>query len=178
MKKKVVIIASLFFLMAGCAALGTFEEREQIYGKEIPIITKSFASKQMAPGETWKVYLTASDPGGDMNYIVASIEQPGKEAYPPSYTKIAEGLRKELSGYVYLNTMGIEGLNFGNITLHLQIKDKAGHLSAPASFPLSFNYRDKQEKPPSGEFKEVDLGPIMIKLKPFMYDTDKSVSWE
>jgi len=177
MYKKLAIVISLLFLLASCAALDPIEIREQKYGKSIPVISESFASKELRVGDTWKVYLNASDPDGDMRYIVAIIEQPGKEAYPPSYTRIKEENQKSFSGYVYLNTIGVEGFDYGIITLHIQIQDKAGHLSKPVSFPLTFTQRAKQEEPPQGIFKDTALGPIMIKLKPPYYDTDKGVSW-
>jgi len=165
MNRKILALVILPFLTLGCAALEPIEVREKTYGKGVPVITQSFASKQMRPGDTWKVYLNASDPDVDMKNIVCTIEQPGIGTYPVSFTRIKEANRKELSGYIYLNTVGIQGLNFVNITLTVQVQDKAGHLSQPAVFPLSFNLRFEQETPPAGTFLEKDLGPIMITLR-------------
>lgn len=173
MYKKLTIIVSLLFLMAGCAALDPVEVREQKYGKSIPIISESFASKQIKPGDTWKVYLKAYDPDGDMQNIVCVIDQAGKGVYPVSRTKIREEDRKELSGFVYLFTAGIQGLNYVPLTLTVQIEDKAGHFSQPVSFPLYINNVSNQEKPPSGVFQEKELGPILINLRPLGEDGDK-----
>ena len=165
MYKKIIAVVALLFLTMGCAALGGMEVREEKYGKSIPVITQSFASKQLRPGDTWKVYLTASDPDGDMRYIVSTIDQPGKETYPVTFTKIKEGYGKDLAGYIYLNTVGIQGLNFVSLTLTVQIQDKAGHFSRPAVFPLSLSFSSQQQTPSPGIFPEKDLGPIMITLR-------------
>jgi len=171
MKKRILAGMLVLLLMTGCATITMmgFEEKEKTYGKEAPVITETFASKQMRPGDTWKVYLKASDPGGDMHKIVAVVNQPGLGPYPASYTKIQEGNGKELSGYIYLNTSGPYGSewqNFLSFLVTVQIQDRAGHSSEPVSFPLSFQSRYTQEPPPPGKFKEQDLGPIMVVLRP------------
>jgi hypothetical protein len=165
MKKKFLALSILLSLTAGCLAMEPIEVREGIYGKGVPVITQSFASLKIRPGDTWKVYLKASDPDGDMRYIVSVIEQPGIGIYPLSYTRIAEGNRKDLSGYLYLTTIDVQGLNLVNLSLTVQIQDRAGHYSKPVSFPLSFNHRYRQELPPVDVFPEKNLGPILIRLR-------------
>jgi hypothetical protein len=135
--------------------------------KGIPQIVQSFATKELRPGDVWKVYLKASDPEGKMKYITATISQPGVGSYPVSMTKIKEENEKELSGYVYLNTDPIRLARFFNLTLTLtvNIKDDKGKFSKPAVFPLSFVGKPAPEAPPEGIFKEQDLGPIMVTLR-------------
>jgi hypothetical protein len=130
----------------------------------VPVIRQSFTSPHIRLGEPWKVYLNASDPDGDMQTIVCTLEQPGVGVYPASFTKIPVGAQKNLSGYVYLNTSGAQGLNFIKLVLTVQIQDKAGNYSTPVSFPITFDPRSRQEGPPPGVFQENDLGPIMITL--------------
>jgi len=169
MKNRIIGGMAVLLLIAGCATMMSFEEKEKTYGKESSVITETFASKQLRPGDTWKIYLKASDPGGDMHKIVAVVNQPGLGPYPASYTKIQEGNSKELSGYVYLNTSGPYGTewqNFLSFSVTVQIQDRAGHSSEPVSFPLSFQSRYTQEPPPPEKFKEQDLGPIMVVLRP------------
>jgi hypothetical protein len=177
MKKKWVALMLFPLFLAGCLAMEPLQVREATYGKNLPAITNSFAAKEIYPGETWKVYINAQDPDGDMKNIVCVIEQPGVGVYPVSITRIREGDRKELSGYVTLFTAFTQGLNLVNLTLTLQIQDEAGHYSAPVSFPLSFNNRYHQEPPPPGVFQDKDLGPIMLHLRTIgdgqnMYDDD------
>lgn len=132
--------------------------------KGIPVITESYAPREIRLGDTWKVYLQASDPDGDMKAVYCFLEQPGPGPYPVSITRIPEDQRRELSGFLFLNTGGVAGFPFGNLLLKLQIQDLAGNYSEPVSFSLSFNPRAQQEEAPPGLFQDKELGPIMITL--------------
>jgi hypothetical protein len=160
-----VVLLSLALGAFGCTGLEPIETREAIYGKASPLIHKSYAATQIWPGDTWKVYLIASDPDGDMKNLVCTIDQPGVGVYPVSLTRIAEGHRKEISGYLHLNTMSFESLTFVTLNLTVQVQDMAGHYSQPAAFSLLLSPYGQQEPPPPGVFQEVNLGPIMIRLR-------------
>ena len=158
----------LYFLAAGitgCATLQPIEVGETKHEKAVPVIRQSFASQQIRPGDTWKIYLNAFHPDGDMKNFVCIIDQPGMASYPVSFTRIKKENRKNLSGYIYLNTMSPYDLNFVNISLTVQIQDHTGHYSQPTVFPLSFHSSARQEPPPPGIFQNKDLGPIMINLR-------------
>lgn len=153
----------------GCSGIMmSMEKKEEVYGKEPPIITDFFASKEMRPGDTWKVYLKASDPGADMDYILATVFLVGRKVYPVSFIKVRGETSKEINGYIYLNTLvpGYEFLNFSSLNLTVQVRDKVGHFSQPVEFPLSFHPRAFQDPLSSGVFKDRTLGPVMITLKP------------
>ncbi len=130
-----------------------------------PVISQSFACPQIAPGGVWKVYLKASDANGEMKEFVCTIQQPGVGTYPVSITRIKEENRNRLSGYLYLNVNAFRNLDFVELTLTVQVRDRAGQFSVPVKFPLSINSRYSQEPPPEGVFQETDLGPIMIDLR-------------
>jgi hypothetical protein len=170
MKRWLAVVMLLFWAM-GCASFESMSVREEKYGKAVPAITASFASKQMRRGDTWRVYLNASDPDGDMKAIVCTIDQPGVGTYPVSNVRILEQDRKELSGYLTLNTVGAKISEFTNIQLTIQIQDLGGHSSVPVSFPLTLQQGMGQEQPPQGTFQEKDLGPIMITLRAPGYDS-------
>ena len=173
MKNGIVTGLVTLLLTAGCATMMSFEEKEKIYGKEAPVITETYASQQINPGDTWKVYLKASDPDGDMESIVATVQMVGSGTHPVSFTRIMDGSRKELAGYVSLSTSNPSGdawLNNMTLTLTVQIKDRAGHLGKAVIFPLEFNRRYAQEPPLPGVFPEQYLGPIMITLRSFHDD--------
>lgn len=158
----------LLALLAGCAARDSLLVPERTQGNTAPVIVQVYAAPEIRPGDTWKVYLSAHDPDGDMRNIHASIRQPGMAAHPGTFLRIAEANRERLAGYVYLNTLGIQGLNFTTLTLSIELEDRAGYFSPPAVFPLSFNSGNsgaRQQTPPPGLFPEKDLGPIMIILK-------------
>jgi hypothetical protein len=129
-----------------------------------PVITRSFASPKLRPGETWRVYLIASDPKGEMKKIVCTIMQPGVGEYPISFTRIGWDSRQELNGYIYLVTPRFSKLDFSSLTLTVQIQDAAGQYSKAINFPLTFNDLYTQEPPPQGVFKEHDLGAILIRI--------------
>ncbi len=172
MERKFLAGFLLLFFLTGCLAMEPIEVREKTYGKDVPVISQSFASPKIRAGQTWKVYLTASDPDGDMKNIVSIIDQPGVGTYPVGITRIKKEDSRELSGYVYLNTPVSGGFDFVNLTLHIQIEDRAGHYSKPVSFPLNFSTREQQEPVPQGLFKEKDLGPIMIQLRTILGGDD------
>jgi len=169
MKGKLFVIITLL-LLAGCAILGGMEEREKIYGRAIPVITESFASKQVSAGEDLRVYINASDPDGDMSDFLYHIEQAGVELYkyPIGFTKIKKDNQKDLSGYLYLSTSDVDSPI--NPTLILWVRDKAGHVSAPVKFRLQVVVPSQkqglipQETPPPGIFQDKNLGPIMSRL--------------
>ncbi|MDH4265058.1 MAG: hypothetical protein OEW45_05410 [Deltaproteobacteria bacterium] len=153
---------------AGEKGLATFESmtnNKEKKGKTTLVITQSFASRSLWLGDTWKVYLNASDPDGNMKYIVCTINQPGIGTSPASFTRIKEENRQELSGYIYLNTGGGYGLDLSSITLTVQIQDRSGNFSDSVSFPLQFQPGVRQEAPPQDTFQEIELGPIMITLQ-------------
>ena len=149
---------------------GITEAAEKAEGKAAPTITASFATSEIIPGATWKIYLKASDPNGDMRYIVATVKQAGVGVYPVSFTRIRPENRKELSGYVYLNTFSgsnYSSLLYYGLTLTIWVRDQGGNFSNPVEVPMTFGARvEAQQAPPGGAYKEQDLGPIMISLQP------------
>lgn len=163
-------LVGLFPVSFGCTGLEPIETREAIYGKASPLIHKSYAANQIRQGDNWKVYINASDSDGDMKNIVCTIEQPGVGIYPASIARIAEGQRKEISGFLYLSTQSVENLAFVTLSLSVQVQDMAGHFSQPALFPLRLTATEPQEPPPSGDFQEVNLGPILIRLRTIQED--------
>jgi hypothetical protein len=166
MNKKIVLAIGGLFLFASCLAMEPIQKREEVYGKNPPVITRSFAAKELRIGDTWKVYLKAQDPDGDMDKIECSVSQQGMGSYPGSIIALKEENRKEFSGFIYLSTQGVShDLNFSEITLTVHVRDKAGHSSEPAVvFPAALNLRAIQEASPKGVFQEKELGPIAIRL--------------
>jgi len=131
-----------------------------------PVVTQFFAAQEIRPGEPWKIYLRASDPGGEMKAIYATVDQPGRGPQSAGPIPVPQEQRRDLSGFLYLNTAGNPGSAFLNLTLTVQIQDRAGNYSHPISFPLALNPRAVQESPPLGVFEARALGPIMISLDP------------
>ena len=162
MGKKIEIAFLVFLSLAtGCATLQTTEISE----KATPVIAQSFASKQISPGETWKIYLKASSPNGEMRRIYAEINQPGMNPYPISIIRIKKEDQKELSGYISLNTANAESpMDAVNLTVTVHVQDRSGNFSQPVVFPFPMTPRSTQEAPPQGVFKEEALGALMVTL--------------
>jgi len=157
MNWKILAAFMIFLCIAmGCAALGLKEAE-----KATPVITQSFASKEVRLGETWKIYLNASDPNGEMIKISAIVDQTGQNN-PERITKVGKENGKEFSGYLNLSTASLANVLDGtSITLWVQVQDKSGNLSQPVVFPLTIKKVATQEVPPQGVFRERDLGPMV-----------------
>ncbi len=167
MNKKILAVFVILFVAMGYSTLMAAEGQEGANVKPVPVITQSFAAKEVWGGQTWKIYLNVSDSDGGLKNIYAVVDQVGVGQYPLAITRIKGQNPKELSGYVYLNTWTPYGtLEFIPLTLTIQVQDRAGHFSAPVVFPLFITNTapNHQEAPPQGVFKEEDLGPIMIEL--------------
>ena len=164
-KKRLVAIIGLL-LITGCAHFESMEGKEQKYGKAAPAIDQYFASAVMKQGENWKIYLKASDPDGDMNTIFSYLDSGSRRgSSAPSLVRLKDEDRKEFSGYLYWYP-GPQAEPFSEFVMTIQIQDKAGHYSLPISLAVSLRPSGRQEVPPEGAFKERDLGPIMIEVKP------------
>jgi hypothetical protein len=163
MNKKVFVAGIVMF----CLVVGfTAPAGSEVMAKGTPVITQAFASKEIKPGEAWKVYLNVSDPNGEMKNIFAVVYQAGVGEYPMSIIKVKEESRKQLSGYIYLPTSTAwYPMDYVNLTLRVEIQDRSGNFSAPAVFALSLSSRFSQEAPPQGVFQEQELGPVMVRLK-------------
>ena len=168
MNKKILAEGFVFL----CLAIGyATPARADVTGKAVPVITQSFASTKVWPGETWKVYLNASDPNGEIIKISAIVDQP-EQIYPEGITKVSKENGKELSGYLYLSTATLANVLDGtSITLWVQIQDRAGNFSQPAIFPLIIKSVATQAAPPQGVFKEGDLGPVVLTRKSSWMDS-------
>ena len=168
MNRKFLAAVFIFLCLAmGCATL--MSSKEEV--KATPVITQSFASREIRIGDTWKIYLNASDPNGEMTKISAIVDQP-EQIYPEGITKVSKENGKGFSGYLYLSTNSLANAPDGtSITLWVQIQDRAGNLSQPATFPLTLKSLATQEAPPQGVFREGDLGPVILTRKSSWIDS-------
>ncbi len=159
----------VFIAVGGCATMPVQSGQSPASAPSAPpipppVINKIYASPTLRPGETWRVYLIASDQYGLMKNIVSTIDQPGVGGYQPSITRIDPSRGKEINGYIYLPTSISDRLDNTTLTLTVQIQDTEGRYSNPAQFNLALNNTYQQEPPPPGVFQDNDLGPIMIRV--------------
>ena len=150
-------IAAVFFLGAFFALPGEIGSAQSLgdslrkqSGKP-PVITHSFASEQLHHGDTWRIYVAAEDPDGDMRRFVGVLEQVGYGTYPSSYASIKKKNRQELRGYLVFRSTSGTGLRVSEWTqlkLTLSIRDRGGNTSNRVVFPLVLSRGAKQPPPP------------------------------
>jgi hypothetical protein len=118
-----------------------------------PSIKHSFASKKVASGDYWKIYLEANDPDGDMKYFIYAIDQVGFGTYSPGSAWIKKQSRKDMRGYLRVffdarRRFGSGPSEWTQLNFTLYIKDEGGNASNKVVLPLVFSQGAKQEPPP------------------------------
>ena len=154
---RVIFILTLSFVITSCA---TVTERGTKPRGSPPAITNSFAATEVSHGDKWKIYVEASDPDGDMRRFVYKIGGggSGRGVY---YVPIRKADRERMLGYldVIIAPPQTAQAEWGNLTLTLYIRDRAGNSSEKVAFPVAMTRGGKQASPPSpfntGELKGV-----------------------
>ena len=155
----------------GCVSTLTQEQLEETYGTHPPVIDRYGAAQRVSAGRTWRLYLAAHDPDGDMDRVEFELDRPGQ---------VVREHRKELnsesagsfSGYFYLNIPMVSALRgqelLGtSLTMQCELIDKAGHRSkevtlpfqvvlSPVSQPVPENFTDRDVR---------NLGPVVIRFE-------------
>ena len=132
-----------------------------------PKILKYGAVNRLRQGQTWRVFVAAEDPNGDMEEIFFKLHQPGQGTYDDTRRLNGDDTRA-FSGYFYLNTPFAmsEGLWGRTLTLTFNIRDKVGLSSEIVSLPFKFVGTRVDQPLPVG-FTEDDvrsLGAIRIQI--------------
>ena len=167
---KVLLIPVLMALSLALNCCTTSPERGTEAGGSPPVITNSFASKELSPGDIWKIYVEANDPDGDMRQFVCVIKQVGYGSYSPDYVVIKGPHREKLKGYLRFFSRAGGGSRLGewtNLSLTLYIRDRGRKRSNKVVFPLTLSRGSKQGPPPPPfNTGQVDrLGTITTELK-------------
>ena len=162
-----LIPVTLFSLMTCCTPLG---HKETQPGGSPPVITNSFASKEIPHGDIWKIYVEAHDPDGDMRQFVCVFDRLGYGAHSPEYVIVKKQHREKMKGYLTFLSGAGGGLyvpEWTRLTLTVYIRDRAGLTSDKVVFPLVLSQGASQEPPPSPfDAGKLDrLGAIAYELK-------------
>ncbi len=136
------------------------------------MITRSYAPDKGAYGQTWKIYIEAEDPDGDMFKITSELQQEGVR-YRDSVDSIFVKKRdqKYLKGFLALDTYFLRepGLSVSpRLVLRVSITDKAGNESKTAVFHHEYAGMTSESASPPAPFDQGDipkLGNIMIEGK-------------
>jgi len=165
-----IILGGFFLgLAAGCVVVDqrSPQELEKAYGPNKPKVQDIFASKEVSPGEAWKIYLNASDPDGDMRFIQVSLWVPGGVLMPVRLD-VPASTGGELSGYLVLYTsdlpFSVQRFGGSEITIYVALEDRAGHVSERAITSTRLILGAKEGPPPAGKFQERYLGTVPVRF--------------
>ena len=175
-KKALYVISALLTLVLfvpfqGQAQLIPYEGGPTKPGMHAPIITHAFAVDRGYYGDTWKIYVEAEDPGGQMLRIASVVDQVGYGYYPTDWIYLKPQDEKHFKGYLQWNTYSNKARylpEWTQISLKVSVFDKNGNESNEVVFPFTFEVTPKQyvDKPPA-PFNQGDvprLGYIAIDL--------------
>jgi len=170
MSKKIYVLLALCILISGCASLTRCEKTSTSDKGQPPIILDSYAPSQIRPGATWRVYLRAKDPDGDMKETVQILMKGRSGHFKTSFVPLRAEHRAEMGGYFFFRTPSpaqadYSRLGFMGLTLRVAIRDCQENRSGYVEFPLHFTLEAAHDLPP--EWKDVadrSLGAIMFDL--------------
>jgi hypothetical protein len=142
-----------------------------------PVITNTYAVESGQYGYSWRIYIEAEDPDGDMYRIASVVDQTGFGSYPTDWINIKPQYRNHLKGYIQWNTFSSRGplSEWTRITLTLSIVDKAGNWSNEVVFPFEFVSGVKEQFKLPSPFDQGDL-PRLGYISIDLYDPTKDES--
>ena len=136
------IVLPVLFFGSTATGEGGYEYSEYRTGNaDAPIIEHVLAADDISPGTTWRLYLWASDPNGDISKVFYKVYQPGLENYDPGYMRVKPGADGKLQGYIYMNTVSMARSAGWQMyyTVKVNVVDAAGNHSLPKQFKVNFN---------------------------------------
>ena len=173
-----ICLTGLGLLLSGCSRPYQPAGLEG-YFEGAPKILRYGAVDRLKAGQTWRVYVAAEDPNGDMEAVVFELYQPGQGWYPEHDRRLKGEETRAFSGYFYLNTPGSwrEELWGLTLTLRFKIRDRVGCMSEVISLPLKFVGRRVEQPIPEGFTEETarPLGAILIDI--YREDKREGFGW-
>ena len=125
-----------------------------------PVLEKIWCSPEVTSGSLVKIYVKATDPEGDMRWVVVTAGR-GTQPVGSVPVRLSKEMRKELNGYLYWDSRGA-AMKETSGTVQILIEDWKGNESETKSLTVKLVPKGaKVEKPPA-DFKEVAIGPIML----------------
>jgi len=141
-------IMAIPLIVGSCA---TVAERETEPAGSPPVITHSFASEKLSHGDTWRIYVEANDPDGDMRHFVCVFKQVGYGYYSSEYVRIKKHHREKMKGYLTFYSGAGDGLllpEWTQLSLKVYIQDRGRNTTNKVVFPLVLSRGSKQGAPP------------------------------
>jgi hypothetical protein len=131
---KYLFVLTIFFIMMGF----NLQSHAQTKGSP-PVINFAWAQETIRQGNDWRIYISATDPDGDMARIYCRVNQVGGDIYRPDITRIKKEMEGKLTGYLVLRTYSSQDFSGLSLTLTVIIEDREKNESKPIVFPLRFN---------------------------------------
>lgn len=139
------LLLALAFFLAGCAMF----ERPEVAGTSPPVIEDCYASPTATWGETWKIYVKAGDPDGDMAEVRFTIDQPGVlYSDVRGHVFLRRQNWRSVDGYFFLHTPW-NAFDVGHIEANVTMMfvDAGGRKSEKVEMPFKLG-KTKQVPPP------------------------------
>ena len=139
MVKKQLLIFLLVGTLFGCGAF-VDEVKQAIPERRgsIPVISDSFAPRNVRPGTVWKIFIEAQDADGDMQDIVSSIAPATRSVLKYEYTAVKPAEAGLLKGYLFATTPISAELLGEKFDVNIFIRDRAGNKSESIGFTVHF----------------------------------------
>ena len=146
-------------LVLGLIVLGTAVESSAQGG---PALEKVWAPSEVNFGDMLKIYIKASDPEGDMRWVMISAGKSGENDPAASVPlRLKKQFRKNVNGYVYCQTdRAIDRKVEGKFVI--QIEDFKGNESQPMSVIVNLVPKGAKAQKAPADFQEIPIGPIML----------------
>ncbi len=120
-------------------------------------------------GDPLRLYFRASDPDGDMKFVLTDVgyraDVMGKPLYPGA-TRLRGEDQKSVSGCLVWDSSRAVAARSGTEiagVIAIWVEDAAGNSSAKKNLPVTIRQSGANvQKPPAGEFSERVVGNIII----------------
>jgi hypothetical protein len=173
MLKKIFWVVFIIFGMSGCSTAGSGVQKG---AGSPPVLENAFLSPEVNFKDVIKLYFRASDPDGDMEWVLTSIgakmDVKGRPIYPGA-TRLRGESQKSISGYLYWDSSRAVAAMEGETvkgTIAIWVEDAAGNSSEKKYLPVTILQKGaKIQSPPEGEYSEKELGQILIDTRDLMH---------
>jgi hypothetical protein len=175
MKKRIYLVLGLSALIWGCATFTNCEKISTSGKGQPPVILDSFAVSEIRPGESWRVYIRAKDPDGDMMETIQIIIRGDSGPFKTTFSPLHAKYRADMNGYFFLRTPPSTQADYtrlGNMGLTLRMSIRDCQNNEQVEFPLRFTPKASHDLPPEwNEVADLSLGAIMFDLTTILTPT-------
>jgi hypothetical protein len=113
-----------------------------------PRIDDRFAVSSLWQGQIWKIFVSGSDPDGDMDYIWLQVSQLGGNMWDNHLVRLHGANQSSFSGYISFPTQNYTlRRGWETVRVEMRIRDRAGHYSAPVTLEVEIGSPTRQAVP-------------------------------